>query len=63
MKQDNSPSRLEMNPSSAAGAVTHEYSLYSEYKTQKFQLYRSRAAVQAAVSAASAWNLEGFSLL
>lgn len=63
MKQDNSPSRLQVNPSSAVGAVSHKYSLSSEYEKQKFQLYSSRAAVPAVVSADSAWTLERLSLL
>lgn len=63
MKQDNSPSRLQMNPSSAVGAVSHKYSLSSEYENQKFQPYCSRVEVQAAASADSAWSLERFSLL
>lgn len=52
-----------MNPNSAVGAIPHKYSLSSEYEKQKFQLYHSRTAVQAAASAASAWSLERFSLL
>lgn len=43
-----------MNPSSAAGAVSHKYGLSSEYENQKFRLYHFKAALQAAVSAASA---------
>lgn len=43
-----------MNPSSAAGAVSHKYGLSSEYENQKFKLYHFKAALQAAVSAASA---------
>lgn len=42
MKQDNSPSRLQMNPNPAVGAVSHKYSLSSEYEKQKSQLYQLR---------------------